>query len=240
MHDGTIADLAMLIHYVAAIDSIERIRFTTSHPSAFSQNLIDAYATEPKLVNHLHLPVQSGSDRILSAMKRNYTALEYKSKIRALKKVRPDICISSDFIIGFPGETDKDFEDTMNLITESGFDFSFSFIYSRRPGTPAASLPDDVPMEVKKERLGFLQNRIDQHTADISRAMVGSDHKVLVTHAAKKSENEMAGRTENNRMVNFKTTSGVFEQDLIGKIIPVRITGSNRNFLSGEAVSTLD
>ncbi|MCX7124172.1 MAG: tRNA (N6-isopentenyl adenosine(37)-C2)-methylthiotransferase MiaB, partial [Gammaproteobacteria bacterium] len=141
MHDGNIADLALLVHYVAAIDGMERIRFTTSHPSAFSQNLIDAYAEEPKLANHLHLPVQSGSDRILAAMKRNYTALEYKSKIRALRKVRPDICISSDFIIGFPGETDDDFKATMNLVEEVGFDFSFSFIYSRRPGTPAASLP---------------------------------------------------------------------------------------------------
>lgn len=236
MHDGTIADLALLIHYVAAIDGIERIRFTTSHPSAFSQNLIDAFATEPKLANHLHLPIQSGSDRVLAAMKRNYTALEYKSKIRALRKVRPDISISSDFIIGFPGETDKDFEDTMNLIAEIGFDFSFSFIYSRRPGTPAASLPDDVPMEVKKERLAILQNRIDQKTDEISRAMIGTVENVLVTHAAKKSENEMAGRTENNRMVNFKTLSGRFEQDLIGKIIPVKISTSNRNFLSGEAV----
>jgi tRNA-2-methylthio-N6-dimethylallyladenosine synthase len=237
MHDGNIADLALLIHYVAAIDGIERIRFTTSHPSAFSPNLIDAYATEPKLANHLHLPVQSGSDRILSAMKRNYTALEYKSKIRALRKVRPDISISSDFIIGFPGETDKDFEDTMNLIAEIGFDFSFSFIYSRRPGTPAASLPDDVSMEVKKQRLAILQNRIDQQTDAISRSMIDSIQPILVTQPAKKSENEMAGRTENNRMVNFKTLSGRVEQDLIGKIIPVRITGSNRNFLSGKQVA---
>jgi len=234
MHDGNIADLALLIHYVAAIDGIERIRFTTSHPSAFSQNLIDAYAEEPKLANHLHLPVQSGSDRILAAMKRNYTALEYKSKIRALKKVRPDICISSDFIIGFPGETDKDFEATMNLIADVGFDFSFSFIYSPRPGTPAASLRDDVPMEVKKERLAILQNRIDQHTAEISRRMVGTDQKILVTKASKKDPNEMTGRTENNRVVNFKTLSGQCETSLIGQIISVRITESNRNFLLGE------
>lgn len=233
MHDGKIADLALLIHYVAAFDSIERIRFTTSHPSAFSQNLIDVFATEPKLVNHLHLPVQSGSDRVLAAMKRNYTALEYKSKIRALKKVRPTISISSDFIIGFPGETDKDFEDTMNLIADIGFDFSFSFIYSRRPGTPAASLLDETPMEVKKERLAILQNRIDQNTAEISRKMVGTTQKVLVTKKAHKSENEMAGRTECNRMVNFKTASGQHEESLIGQIISVRIQESNRNFLSG-------
>ncbi len=234
MHDGSMADLALLIHYVAAIDDIERIRFTTSHPSAFSHTLIDAFATEPKLVNHLHLPVQSGSDRILSAMKRNYTALEYKSKIRALKKVRPTISLSSDFIIGFPGETDKDFEDTMNLIADIGFDFSFSFIYSKRPGTPAASLPDDVPMEIKKQRLAILQNRIDQNTAEISRKMIGTDQKVLVTHSATKSHNEMAGRTECNRMVNFKTLSQQYEPSLIGRIISVRIRDANRNFLSGE------
>ncbi|OGT44869.1 MAG: tRNA (N6-isopentenyl adenosine(37)-C2)-methylthiotransferase MiaB [Gammaproteobacteria bacterium RIFCSPHIGHO2_12_FULL_38_11] len=236
MHDGNIADLALLVHYVAAIDGIKRIRFTTSHPSAFSQNLIDAYADEPKLVNHLHLPVQSGSDRILAAMKRNYTALEYKSKIRALKKVRPDISISSDFIIGFPGETDKDFEDTMNLIADVGFDFSFSFIYSRRPGTPAASLPDTVPMEIKKERLAILQNRIDQNTAEISRRMVGSEQIILVTKASFRNPNEMAGRTENNRMVSFKTLSGQYEANLIGQLISVQITDANRNFLMGEEI----
>jgi len=234
MHNGEIADLALLIHYVAAVDGIERIRFTTSHPSAFSPNLIEAYATEPKLVSHLHLPVQSGSDRILAAMKRNYTVLEYKSKIRALKKARPDIALSSDFIIGFPGETDKDFEDTMNLITEIGFDFSFSFIYSRRPGTPAASLLDETPIAIKKQRLAILQNRIDQQTAEISQRMIGTHQKILVTHPATKSPNEMAGRTENNRMVNFKTHSGQCDSSLIGKIISVRITEANRNFLSGE------
>jgi tRNA-2-methylthio-N6-dimethylallyladenosine synthase len=239
MHDGNIADLALLIHYVAAIDGIERIRFTTSHPSAFSQNLIDAYAEESKLANHLHLPVQSGSDRILAAMKRNYTAIEYKSKIRALKKVRPDIRISSDFIVGFPGETDKDFEDTMNLIADVGFDFSFSFIYSPRPGTPAASLPDDVPMEIKKQRLAILQSRIDQNTADISRSMIGTDQKILVTKIAAKSPDEMAGRTECNRMVNFKTVSGQSETNLIGQIISVRITESNRNFLSGTCLKPI-
>lgn len=236
MHNGEIADLALLIHYVAAMDGIERIRFTTSHPSAFSQNLIDAYAEEPKLANHLHLPVQSGSDRILAAMKRNYTALEYKSKIRQLKKVRPDISLSSDFIIGFPGETDKDFEDTMNLIAEVGFDFSFSFIYSRRPGTPAASLPDDVPMEVKKQRLAILQARIDQNAAEISRKMIGTVQTLLVTADPKKDPTEMSGRTENNRVVNFKTKSGQRELNLIGQLISVKITGAHRNFLSGEAI----
>ena len=234
MHDGNIADLALLIHYIAAIEGIERIRFTTSHPSAFSQNLIDAYAEEPKLANHLHLPVQSGSDRILAAMKRNYTALEYKSKIRALKKVRPNISISSDFIVGFPGETDNDFEDTMNLVADVGFDFSFSFIYSRRPGTPAASLPDDVPLETKKQRLAILQQRIDQNTDEISRKMVGTQQIVLVTKASHKNPNEMAGRTENNRMVSFKTRSGNFEPALIGQLVSVKITDSNRNFLMGE------
>lgn len=236
MHNGEIADLALLIHYVAAMDGIERIRFTTSHPSAFSQNLIDAYAEEPKLANHLHLPVQSGSDRILAAMKRNYTALEYKSKIRQLKKVRPDISLSSDFIIGFPGETDKDFEDTMNLIADVGFDFSFSFIYSRRPGTPAASLPDDVPMEVKKQRLAILQARIDQNTAEISRKMIGTVQTLLVTADPKKDPTEMSGRTENNRVVNFKTKSGQRELNLIGQLISVKITGAHRNFLSGETI----
>ncbi|OGT33919.1 MAG: tRNA (N6-isopentenyl adenosine(37)-C2)-methylthiotransferase MiaB [Gammaproteobacteria bacterium RIFCSPHIGHO2_02_FULL_39_13] len=234
MHDGTIADLALLIRYVAAIDGVKRIRFTTSHPAAFSQNLIDVFADEPKLVNHLHLPVQSGSDRILAAMKRNYTVLEYKSKIRALRKVRPSISISSDFIIGFPGETEKDFEDTMNLVAEIGFDFSFSFIYSRRPGTPAASLLDETPIAVKKERLAILQNRIDQHTAEMSRCLIGTDQKILVAHSATKSPNEMAGRTECNRMVNFKTVSGQYEPNLIGEIISVRIAGANRNFLSGK------
>jgi tRNA-2-methylthio-N6-dimethylallyladenosine synthase len=236
MSDGTMADLALLIHYVAAIDGISRIRFTTSHPSAFSQNLIDAYAEEPKLADHLHLPVQSGSDRILAAMKRNYTALEYKSKIRALRKVRPSISISSDFIIGFPGETDKDFEATMNLIAEVGFDFSFSFIYSPRPGTPAASLLDDVPMEVKKQRLALLQQRIDQQTAAISQSMVGSVQMALVTADPKKDPNEMSARTENNRVVNFKTKSGLRELDLVGQIIPIQITGAHRNFLSGVAI----
>lgn len=234
MHDGNIADLALLIHYVAAIEGIERIRFTTSHPSAFSQNLIDAFAEEPKLANHLHLPVQHGSDRILAAMKRNYTSLEYKSKIRQLRKVRPDISLSSDFIVGFPGETDKDFEAMMNLIADVGFDHSFSFIYSPRPGTPAASLPDDVPMSVKKERLAILQNRINQQAAAISQGMVGTTQTILVTGASKKDPNKMSGRTENNRVVNFKTHSGCFDSSLIGQMISVTITQAKPNSLSGE------
>ena len=238
MCDGKIADLALLIHYVAAIDGVARIRFTTSHPSAFSPALIHAYATEPKLANHLHLPVQSGSDRILAAMKRNYTALEYKSKIRALRKVRPDISISSDFIVGFPGETDQDFEATMNLIADIGFDFSFSFIYSKRPGTPAANLADDTPLDVKKQRLNILQTRIDQQTAHISNAMIDTIQTVLVTHRATKSEHEMAGRTENNRMVNFKTLSGKCDDRLIGQMISVKIEKANRNFLSGTVIHT--
>ena len=228
MHDGEICDLAQLIHYVAAIDGVERIRFTTSHPSAFSDNLIEAFAIEPKLANHLHLPVQSGSDRILAAMKRNYTALEYKSKIRQLKKVRPDISLSSDFIIGFPGETDADFEATMNLIHDIGFDHSFSFIYSRRPGTPAANLADNVPMETKKKRLSILQTRIKQQAMAISEAMVGTEQTLLVSGLSKKDPNALSGRTENNRVVNFKGPA-----ELIGKLIPVRITEALPNSLRG-------
>jgi tRNA-2-methylthio-N6-dimethylallyladenosine synthase len=219
MHDGNVADLALLIHYIAALEDILRIRFTTSHPLAFSDNLIQAYAEEPKLANHLHLPVQSGSDRILAAMKRNYTTLEFKSKIRKLRKVRPDICISSDFIVGFPGETDADFEATMNLVQEVGFDNSYSFIYSKRPGTPAASLPDDVSMEVKKQRLAILQQRIRQQHDAISQSMLGSTQVILVTGPSKKNPNELFGRTENNRIVNFIGDNG-----LIGKMISVTIS----------------
>lgn len=229
MHDGNIADLALLIHYVAVIDGIERIRFTTSHPSAFSDHLIDAFAEEPKLVNHLHLPVQSGSDRILAAMKRNYTTLEYKSKIRKLRKVRPDISLSSDFIIGFPGESDDDFEATMNLIQEIGFDHSFSFIYSPRPGTPAANLPDDIPMAVKKQRLSLLQNRISQKAAEISQNMIGTTQTILVTGPSKKDPKVLAGRTENNRVVNFAGP-----EDLIGSLIAVKITEALPNSLRGD------
>lgn len=229
MHEGGTADLATLIQLTAAIDTVLRIRFTTSHPVAFSNSLIQAYADVPQLANHLHLPVQSGSDRILAAMKRGYTALEYKSKIRRLRKVRPDISISSDFIIGFPGETEADFEDTMNLIHEIGFDNSFSFIYSPRPGTPAAQLPDDVSMDVKKKRLAVLQNRILLNTHRISEAMIGTTQNILVTGPSKKNEMQLAGRTENNRVVNFDG-----DKDLIGKIVAVKITESLPNSLRGE------
>lgn len=227
-HEGGIASLAILIHYIASINEVERIRFTTSHPLAFSDDLIAAYAEEPKLANHLHLPVQSGSDRILTAMKRNYTALEYKSKIRKLRKVRPDISISSDFIVGFPGETEEDFQATMNLIHEIGFDTSYSFIYSKRPGTPAASLPDDVPLDVKKERLNVLQQRLMLQANAISHSMIGTLQRVLVTGVSKKNPNELSGRTENNRVVNFEG-----QEHLIGNIISIRITEARPNSLRG-------
>ncbi len=231
MHEGGTADLATLIQYTSALDEVLRIRFTTSHPLAFSNNLIEAYRDVPKLANHLHLPVQSGSDRILAAMKRGYTALEFKSKIRKLKKVRPDISISSDFIIGFPGETEKDFEDTMNLIHEINFDNSFSFIYSPRPGTPAAQLPDDVSMDVKKARLQILQNRIILNTKKISEAMVGTTQTILVTGPSKKDPKQLSGRTENNRVVNFDGDSS-----LIGKLIDIKITEALPNSLRGQVV----
>lgn len=189
MNSGEIADLALLIHYLSAIEGIGRIRFTTSHPLAFSDNLINAYAEVPELANHLHLPVQSGSDRILAMMKRGYTALEFKSKIRKLRKIRPDIRLSTDIIVGFPGETDKDFQDTMDLVHEMGFDTSFSFIYSPRPGTPAANLPDDTPMEVKKQRLQILQNRLLTNAARYSQSMIGSCQRILVTGSSKKTKN---------------------------------------------------
>ncbi len=229
MHDGAIADLALLIHYSAAIEGIERIRYTTSHPTAFSDNLINAYAQEPKLANHLHLPVQSGSDRILAAMKRDYTILEYKAKIRKLRQVRPDISVSSDFIVGFPGETDKDFEDTLALIHDIGFDISYSFIYSRRPGTPAANLPDDVSLETKQKRLAILQDRILQNAHRISESMVGTEQRILVTGPSKKSPTELSGRTENNRVVNFTGPS-----ELLGQMVTLKITEARPNSLRGE------
>lgn len=232
MHTGEIADLALLIEYVAEIDGVERIRFTTSHPLAFSDRLITAYARIPKLANHLHLPVQSGSDRILTAMKRGYTALQYKSKIRKLREVRPDISISSDFIIGFPGETAADFEATMNLIHDINFDNSFSFIYSRRPGTPAANLPDDVAAETKKERLAILQARILLQTKAISDAMIGTVQNILVTGPSKKDVTKMSGRTENNRVVNFDGA-----KELIGKIVPIKITEALPNSLRGLVIT---
>ncbi len=203
LHDGGEADLALLIHYVAAIGGIERIRFTTSHPVEFSTSLIEAFGEVPALANYVHLPVQSGSDRVLAMMKRGHTVLEYKQKIRRLREQRPDISLSSDFIVGFPGETERDFEATMDLIAEMNFDQSFSFIYSARPGTPAASLPDETPVEVKKERLARLQARLNRQAAAISKAMVGSVQRILVEGVSRKDPKQLAGRTENNRVVNF-------------------------------------
>jgi len=231
MHDGTIADLALLIHYVAAIDGIERVRFTTSHPVEFSQNLVDAYRDVRELANFLHLPVQSGSDRVLALMKRGHTVLEYKQKIRRLREARPDISLSSDFIVGFPGETEKDFEATLRLISDLNFDHSFSFIFSARPGTPAASLPDDVPLEVKKERLMRLQNLVRNQAAKISREMVGTTQRILVEGGSKKDSGQLAGRTENNRVVNFDG-----DARLVGEFIDVVITEALSNSLRGRVV----
>jgi tRNA-2-methylthio-N6-dimethylallyladenosine synthase len=232
--DGDFADLAELIRNVAAIDGIDRIRFTTSHPVEFSESLIEAYADVPELVSHLHLPVQSGSDRILMAMKRGHTALEYKSKIRKLLKIRPELSMSSDFIIGFPGETDADFEATMNLIQEIGFDNSFSFIYSRRPGTPASDLPDTVTEETKKQRLDILQKRIIQQAMQISRRMVDSTQRILVNGYSKKDPGMMSGRTENNRVVNFRCSN----PDLIGHFADVKILEAYANSLLGELIGS--
>lgn len=231
MDDGQICNFTLLLHYVATIEGIERIRYTTSHPLEFSDSLIDAYAEIPKLVNHLHLPVQSGSDRILAAMKRGYTSLEYKSKIRKLRSHRPDISMSSDFIVGFPGETDNDFEQTMKLIEDVGFDHSFSFIYSARPGTPAASLVDDTPMQVKKDRLQQLQTRILAMASEISNSMIGTVQTILVSELSKKSNLDIAGRTENNRVVNVPGS-----EKLIGELVDVEITEALPNSLRGELI----
>ncbi len=231
MEDGGEADLALLLELVAEVPGIERIRFTTSHPREFTDRLIEAYARVPKLASHVHLPVQSGSDRILAAMKRGYTVLEYKSIVRRLRAVRLDITIATDFIVGFPGETEADFEATMRLIEEVGFDHSFSFVYSPRPGTPAASLPDDTPQEVKLERLYRLQERIRAHAAAISAAMVGSVQRVLVEGPSKKDPRELTGRTGNNRAVNFPA-----DPRLIGHMVEVRITAALPNSLRGEVV----
>ena len=228
-YDGGSADLADLIDYTAAIDGIERIRFITSHPVEFSDRLIEVYARTPKLVNYLHLPLQSGSDRILALMKRGHTALEYKNKIKQLRKVRPNISISSDFIVGFPGETEADFLATLNLIAELEFDQSFSFIYSKRPGTPAAGMPDDVSLETKKQRLQILQTRINQQAMNISNNMVGTNERILVEGESRKNPKELCGRTENNRVVNF---SG--NPELIGCFIDVKITDALPNSLRGE------
>ena len=230
-----IADLAMLIEYIAEMPGIERIRYTTSHPREMTQRLIDTYARVPKLVSHLHLPVQSGSDRILAAMKRNYTTLEYKSIIRKLRAARPDLSLSTDFIIGFPGETEDDYERTMKLIEDVGFDASFSFLYSSRPGTPAAELADDTPADLKTARLMRLQKRIEEQAAAISEAMVGSVQRVLVEGRSKKDANELAGRTDNNRVVNFAGGSGGGVR-LIDSFVDVRITKALPHSLRGEIV----
>jgi tRNA-2-methylthio-N6-dimethylallyladenosine synthase len=235
--DGDVADLAELIHYVAEVDGIDRIRFTTSHPVEFTDSLIQAFAEVPALVDHLHLPVQSGSDRILARMKRGHTAREYRDKIRALRQVRPDISLSSDFIVGFPGETDEDFADTMALIEEVGFDVSFSFIYSARPGTPAAALDDPTPMTEKKARLDRLQARIREQADAFARAMVGSHQRVLVTGVSKRAAapgdeaqaGMLAARTENNRVVNFPT----HDHSLIGGFADVVIEEARPNSLRG-------
>ena len=225
------ADLALVIEYIAEIPGIERIRYTTSHPRELSQRLIDVYTTVPKLVSHLHLPVQSGSDRVLAAMKRGYTAIEYKSLVRKLRTARPDLSLSSDFIVGFPGETADDFEKTMKLIDDVGFDASFSFLYSSRPGTPAAELTDDTPHELKIERLMRLQKRIEDLAQGISEAMVGSVQRVLVEGLSRKDDQELAGRTDNNRIVNF-----VGNDRLVHRFVDVKITGALPHSLRGEIV----
>jgi tRNA-2-methylthio-N6-dimethylallyladenosine synthase len=232
-HLGEIVDFAELLHFVAKIPGIGRIRYTTSHPVEFTDALIDAYADIPQLVDHLHLPVQSGSDRILAAMKRGHTALEYKSRIRRLRRIRPDISISSDFIVGFPGETDADFAATMKLIEEIGFDVSFSFVYSARPGTPAAELPDNTPEETKKQRLQILQGRINQQAQQISRRMVGSIQTILVTGVSKKDPGQLQGRTENNRVVNFSCS----DHALVGTFARVEVLEALPNSLRGALVA---
>ena len=233
MHDGKIADLAVLIRYVAAIEGIDRIRYTTSHPVEFSDRLIETYADVPELVSQVHLPVQSGSDRILAAMKRGHTTLEYLSKIRKLRAARPNVSISSDFIIGFPGETHQDFEQTMALIEKVDFDNAFSFIYSARPGTPAANLEDDVTMEEKKHRLAILQRRINEQTQAKSQAMHGSVQTVLVTGRAKKTPDDMSGRTENNRVVNF-----LGDESLVGQFVDIEVTEVLPNSLRGKLITS--
>jgi tRNA-2-methylthio-N6-dimethylallyladenosine synthase len=231
MDDGEIADFALLLEYLHEIPGIERIRYTTSHPKEFTTRLIEAYSQLPKLVNHLHLPVQSGSDRVLAAMKRGYSILEYKSIIRKLRAIRPDISLSSDFIIGFPGETEADFAATMKLIEDMNFDDSFSFIYSPRPGTPAADLPDDTPQEVKLERLQRLQAQINLQARKISQSMVGSIQRVLLEGVSKKNADEFSGRTDSNRVVNLAG-----DPSLVGRFVNVRITEARSHTLRGEIV----
>ncbi|MEI8668648.1 MULTISPECIES: tRNA (N6-isopentenyl adenosine(37)-C2)-methylthiotransferase MiaB [Pseudoalteromonas] len=232
-HDGEICYFSDLIRLIAAIDGIDRIRYTTSHPVEFTPDIIEVYADVPELVDHLHLPVQSGSDRILNLMKRGHTAIEYKSTIRKLRKIRPNLSMSSDFIIGFPGESKEDFEATMKLISDIGFDMSFSFIYSARPGTPAADLPDDVTEQEKKERLYLLQNRITQMAQQISRQMFDTEQRILVEGPSKKNPMELRGRTENNRVVNF-----VGPHTVIGQFVDVRITEALPNSLRGDLIRT--
>ena len=229
--DGEYTDFSLLLYYVAAIDNIDRIRYTTSHPIEFNDALIQAHAELPQLASHLHLPVQSGSDRVLVDMKRGYTSLEYKSIVRKLKQARPDISLSSDFIIGFPGESEAEFEQTMDLIEHIGYDQSFSFLYSKRPGTPAADLPDDTSLDVKKQRLSILQERINQMAHDISHNMVGNVYKVLMNDFSKKSKEQLQGRTENNRVVNLNAPP-----EMIGQFVDVKITEALRNSLRGEVV----
>ncbi|MEO9946510.1 MAG: tRNA (N6-isopentenyl adenosine(37)-C2)-methylthiotransferase MiaB [Paraglaciecola sp.] len=232
-YDGSICTFAELLELVASINGIDRIRYTTSHPVEFTDDIIEAYAHIPELVDHLHLPVQSGADRILNLMKRGHTAIEYKSKIRKLRKIRPNLSMSSDFIIGFPGESDADFEATMNLIQAMDFDLSFSFIYSARPGTPAADLPDDVTEDTKKQRLSLLQQRINQQALRIARNMLDTEQRILVEGPSKKNPMELSGRTENNRVVNFEGTP-----DMIGKFVDIKITDVFANSLRGDLVRT--
>ncbi|MBE1277680.1 tRNA (N6-isopentenyl adenosine(37)-C2)-methylthiotransferase MiaB [Enterovibrio baiacu] len=233
MHDGEICSFAELLRYVAAIDGIDRIRYTTSHPIEFTDDIIDVYRDTPEVVSHLHLPVQSGSDRILTMMKRPHTAIEYKSKIRKLREARPDIAMSSDFIVGFPGEEDADFQATMKLIRDINFDMSFSFVYSPRPGTPAADMPDDTPEQVKKERLYELQQQINAQTMIFARQMLDTEQRILVEGPSRKNLMELRGRTENNRVVNFEGSV-----DLIGQFVDVKITDVLTNSLRGELIRT--
>ena len=232
MADGATVDLATLIHHVAHVPGIERIRFTTSHPLEFDDSLIEAFAHVDKLANHLHLPVQSGSDRVLALMKRGYTVLEFKDKVRRLRAVRPDIAISSDFIVGFPGESERDFEATLALVRELRFDQSFSFLYSRRPGTPAAALPDEVPVALKQERLVRLQAQLEAQAHAISVGMVGSVQRVLIERPSKKNARELAGRTANNRWVNFPA-----DAELIGRFVDVTVTEALAHSLRGRLLA---
>ena len=232
--NGEVVDFSLLVYFVSQVNGIKRIRYTSSHPIEFSENLVNAYAEIPELVNHVHLPVQSGSDRVLASMKRGHTAIEFKSIIKKLRERRPDISVTSDFIVGFPGETDDDFEDTLKFVENIGFDQSYSFVYSRRPGTPAAALDDDVKPEVKKQRLRRLQRLINKLSAEYSKAMLGTEQIVLVEGLSKKSDQEYSGRTENNRVVNFSTT-----EDVIGKFVNLFISDVYANSLRGKYLETL-